>query len=202
MELLIMRNKNHEHEDQMHQPLLMGYGETYVKLAASRTIFFSEDVTKKSAAELSAMLLYYNHKDSEAPIALYLNSNGGDASGLANIYDVMQMITAPITTILMGKCYSAGAVILAAGAKGHRLALKSSKVMIHGIQFGFPLPDQDLTTSKNYFEYLTENNDTIMKILAKHTGHSLAKLKADCAQDKWLSAKQSLDYGIIDEIIG
>ena len=195
-----MQNKNYQ--EPMHAPLLMGYSDTYVKLSKSRVIFFSEDVTKKSAAELSAMLLYYDHKDNAAPIYLYLNSNGGDASGLANIYDVMQMISAPVCTILLGKCYSAGAVLLAAGEKGNRYALRSSKVMIHGIQVGFPLLGQDLTTSKNYYEYIKENNDNIMKILAKHTGHPLSKLKEDCREDVWLSAEAAKAYGLLDHIIG
>ena len=111
------------------------------------------------------------------------------------------MISAPIKTICIGKCYSAGAVILAAGTKGERYAFKSSKIMIHGIQFGFPLPGQDIINSKNYYDFIKENNDNIMKILANHTGHPLEKLKEDCKQDLWLDAKQALNYGIIDHII-
>ena len=196
-------SKSHSHDHEaIRQPFLMGYADTYLKLSKERVIFFSEDVTKKSAAELSAMLLYYDNEDHESEITLYLNSNGGDASGLSNIYDVMQMIQAPVKTVCLGKCYSAGAVILAAGTKGERYALKSSKIMIHGIQFGFPLPGQDIITSKNYYDYIKENNDIIMKILANHTGHPLEKLKEDCKQDLWMDAKQALQYGIIDQIIG
>lgn len=195
--------KNHSHDyEAIRQPFLMGYADSYLKLAKDRAIFFSEDVTKKSAAELSAMLLYYDNEDHESEITLYLNSNGGDAAGLSNIYDVMQMIQSPVKTICLGKCYSAGAVILAAGTKGERYALKSSKIMIHGIQFGFPLPGQDIITSKNYYDFVKENNDNIMKILAQHTGHPLEKLKSDCKEDVWMDAKQALQYGIIDQIIG
>lgn len=194
-------SKNHEHENPMRQPLLMGYADTYVKLSKDRVIFLSEDVTKKSAAELSALLLYYDNQDHESDISLYIHSNGGDAAGLANIYDVMQMIQAPIKTICVGKCYSAGAVILAAGTKGERYILKSAKVMIHGIQFGFPLPGQDIINSKNYLEFVKDNNDSIMKMLAKHTNHSLEKVKQDCTRDVWLDSKQALEYGIVDHII-
>lgn len=193
-------NKNHEHMA-MSVPSQTAYLETYIKLTKSRTIFLSEDVTKESAAQLSALLLYYDNKDHNEYINLYIHSNGGDSSGLANIYDVMQMIRAPIKTICIGKCYSAGAVILAAGTKGERYAFKSSKIMIHGIQFGFPLPGQDVINSKNYFNFAKENNDNIMKILANHTGHSLEKLKQDCSQDLWMNSKQALSYGIIDHII-
>jgi ATP-dependent Clp protease protease subunit len=193
-------NKNQE-QSMLKSPLFMGYSDTYIKLTKSRTIFLSEDVTKESAAQLSALLLYYDHESHDEYITIYIHSNGGDAAGLANIYDVMQLISAPIKTICLGKCYSAGAVILAAGDKGERYALKSSKIMIHGIQFGFPLPGQDIINSKNYYDFIKENNDNIMKILAYHTGHPLKKLKEDCTQDFWMDAKQALNYGIIDNII-
>lgn len=194
-----MTKLDHEHEPL--SPTVLGYAESYVKLANDRIIFLSEDVTKESASALSAMLLYYDNQDHEAPIDLYLNSNGGDASGLSNIYDVMQMISAPVKTICMGKCYSAGAVLLAAGSKGQRYAFKNSKVMIHGIQAVFPIPGHDVVNSKNYYKFLEENNDSIMKILAKHTGHSLEKIKQDCLRDVWLDAKQALEYGVIDHIM-
>lgn len=195
-----MNNHEHEHEP-LGIPLLMGYSDSYVKMSKSRSIFFSENVTKRAGAELSALMLYYDNMDHESPISLYLHSNGGDVSGLSNIYDVMQMITAPIKTILLGKCYSAGAIILAAGTKGERYALRSSKVMIHGVQFAFPLPGHDITTSKNYYEFVRDNNDNMMKMLAYHTNHTLAQIKNDTVQDNWMSAKVALDYGIIDHII-
>ncbi len=194
------KNKN-DHDVDESFLIKMRSVETYVKLSKDRTIFMSENVTKDVAAELSALLLYYDNEDHETPITLYLHSNGGDASGLSNIYDVMQMISAPVKTICLGKCYSAGAVILAAGSPGQRYALKSSKVMIHGIQFVFPIPGTDIIGSKNYYQFIDENNDNIMKILAYHTGHPLEKVKEDCKQDVWMDAKQALAYGIIDHII-
>jgi ATP-dependent Clp protease protease subunit len=113
----------------------------------------------------------------------------------------MQMISAPIKTVCIGKCYSAGAVLLAAGTKGERYAFKSSSVMIHGIQAVFPIAGHDMTASKNYFEHLESHNDNIMKMLAHHTGHSLAKVKEDCKKDIWMNATQALAYGLIDHIL-
>lgn len=191
-------NSSHEH---IRAPLLTGYADTYVKLAKHRILMVAEDVTDHMAAELSAMLLYFDNEDHEAPIEMYIHSNGGAVTGLLNIYDVMQMIQAPVKTVCVGKCYSAGAVLLAAGSKGERYAFKSSSVMIHGIQCGFPVPGHDITSSKNYYEYLMENNDNIMKILASHTGHTLEKVKQDCKEDVWMDAKQALTYGLIDHII-
>lgn len=189
------------HDEHEHRPAVFpGYAETYVKLAKDRVIFLNENVTKQSASDLSALLLYYDNFSDEE-ISIYLHCNGGDAAGLANIYDVMQMIKSPIKTICIGKCYSAAAVILAAGSPGGRYAFKHSKIMIHGIQAGFPIPGHDMTNSKNYYEFLKDNNDNIMKILARHTGHTLDKIKLDCSRDVWLDAKQALEYGIIDEVL-
>lgn len=176
------------------------YFETYVKASKSRVIFFSDIVTKKSAADLAAMLLYYDNLNHDN-IFLYINSPGGDASGLSCIYDIMQMIKSPIKTICMAKAYSAGAILLAAGTAGERYAFKNSEIMIHGIQCIFPLPGEDISNSKNYFSFLKDNDDKVMKILAHHTGYSLAKVKKDCEQDLWLSAPEALEYGIIDAII-
>lgn len=194
-----MKNIEHDHEH-ISMPFSY-YQETYIKLAKNRVIFLAENVTKETAAQLSAMLLYFDNEDHLAPIELYIHSNGGEVSGLANIYDVMQMISAPIKTVCVGKCYSAGAVLLAAGTKGQRYAFKNSSIMIHGIQCGFPIPGHDVVNSKNYYDFLRDNNDSIMKILAHHTNHSLEKIKQDCLQDVWMDAKQALEYGIIDHII-
>jgi len=191
-------SNNHEH---FHGPVLSGYAETHVKLAKHRIIFVAEDVTNVMATQLSAMLLYLDNEDHEQPIEMYIHSNGGDANGLANIYDVMQMIQSPIKTVCIGKCYSAGAVLLAAGTKGQRYAFKNSSVMIHGIQFGFPIPGHDVTDSQNFYDFVKSNNDNIMKILAHHTGHSLEKMKQDCKEDVWMTAEQAKSYGIVDHVV-
>lgn len=197
---MMVKRHNHEHEPLNH-PMLMGYNDVYSKMSKDRNIFLSEDITVRVAAELSALLFYYDAQDTEKQINLYIHTSGGSSSGLANIYDVMQMISAPIKTCLLGKCYSAGAFILAAGAKGKRYALRSSSVMIHGIQFAFPIINQDFTDSKNYLEFVKQENNSILEILAKHTGQTLEKIKTDCAQDYWMDAKEAKAYGIIDYII-
>lgn len=195
-----MKDKsNHDH---IVPPILRGYADTYVKLAKHRILFVSEDVSDTMAAELSAMLLYFDNENHDEPIEMYIHTNGGDVTGLANIYDVMQMIQSPIKTICIGKCYSAGAVLLASGTKGERYAFKNSSIMIHGIQFGFPIPGHDMTNSQSYYDFIDSSNDNIMKMLAHHTGQPLEKLKADCKEDRWLTAKEALDYGLIDHIIG
>ncbi len=96
------------------------YQDTYVKLGEARCIFLSEVFSKRVAAEVSAWLLYFNNENPKAPIFLYINSDGGDGAAQTNIYDVIHLISAPVHTICIGKCYSAGAFILAAGAPGER----------------------------------------------------------------------------------
>lgn len=193
--------KNNNDSEMFGVPVLPWVADTYIKLAKYRVISISENISDKMASELSALLLYFDNESHEELIEIYMHSNGGAATGLVNIYDVMQMISAPIKTVCIGKCYSAAAVLLAAGTKGERYAFKNSSIMIHGIQVGFPIIGHDMTASKNYLEFLDENNDIIMKMLAKHTGHTLKKVKEDCKQDVYMTAKEALNYGIIDYII-
>jgi ATP-dependent Clp protease, protease subunit len=198
----MLKNKSdHEHEQDFQPQLINSYIDTYSKLAKHRVIFVSEDINDVMAAQLSAMLLYLDNEGPGDPIEMYIHSNGGAVTGLLNIYDVMQMISSPIKTVCIGKCYSAGAVLLAAGTPGERYAFKNSSIMIHGIQCGFPIPGHDMTASKGYYDYLKDNNDNIMKILANHTNHTLEKIKNDCKEDVYMDAKQSLAYGLIDHII-
>jgi len=179
----------------------INYDDAYVRLSKNRIIFLNDDITKSLASELVALLLYYNNVDPYKDITLYINSNGGDIAGLINIYDIMQMIEAPIKTICLGSCYSAAAIILSAGTVGKRFAFKNSKIMIHGVQAEFPIPDHDMTNSKSYYEFLQESNDNVMKMLAKHTGQTLEKIQEDCKRDVWFNAREALNYGLIDGIL-
>jgi len=178
------------------------YANAYIGLTKARIIFVNEDITKDTASSLSALLLNYDNSNSELDIDMYINTNGGDSAALANIYDVMQMIKSPIKTICVGKAYSAGAVLLAAGTKGKRYIFEHAKVMIHGIQCLFPIAgDTDQVGSKNYFEFLNHHNDSIMKILAKHCDQPMAKVREDCKRDVFLDAKAAIKYGIVDHIL-
>lgn len=196
-----MKKRQEQEHDHMRSPILMGYSESYVKMTKDRAIFISEDVSDRMGADMSALMLYYDNQDHDEKINVYINTNGGAASGMANIYDVMQMVHAPVKTILVGKAYSAGAWILAAGTKGQRFALRSAKVMIHGSQFIFPIPGYDFSNSKNYLDFVNDENDAILQVMAKHTGQPFEKVKADCQTEKWMDAKEALAYGIIDHII-
>jgi len=178
------------------------YLETYVKLSKERVIFLSDDFTKEISSAVSALLLHYDNENNEDDINIYIHSSGGDGASLTNIYDVMQMINAPVKTICIGRCYSAAAVLLAAGTKGKRFIFKHARVMIHGIQCAFPIiTDVDQAGSSKYYDFLNKYNDNILSLVSKHTGQHLDKVKKDCKQDLYLDAKGALDYGLVDYII-
>jgi ATP-dependent Clp protease, protease subunit len=179
------------------------YYESYIRLAEHRAIFLTEEFSKELSAAITAFLMYYDHQDPKEDITIYINSNGGDASSLLNIYDVMQMIEAPVSTVCLGEAYSAGAFLLAAGAKGKRFAMPSSEIMVHSVQVSlFPMiREESSSETKNYLNFLNKTNDGIMKLFAKHTGQSISKVRKDCEKDFYLSAKEALKYGIIDGIL-
>ena len=191
-------NKNCDHPP-MKLPFILGYAESHVKMSKYRAIFLSEEITKSTASELSALLLYMDNKEQELPIQIYINSPGGCASSLIQILATMEIIKSPVHTIVVGKAYSAGAILLSAG--NERYALPSSKIMLHGVQYGFPIPGNDLTDNKSYYSFVNQSNDVIMKLMSKYTKQPLEKLKQDLSRELWLTATDAVAYGVIDGII-
>jgi len=179
---------------------ITSHSDIYEKFSHNRIIFLSEDITKKTGSIFSAFLLYYNSQSATKPIKIFINSEGGDATALLNIYDVLQMIKAPVETICIGKAYSSAAIILSAGAKGKRFATKNAHLMIHGLQI-----EMDMGT--NYDKIDTElkqleaDNRLLMNILARHTGKHYKTLEKDCKRDLFLDPGMAMEYGLIDHII-
>lgn len=193
-------NEN-EHSDPLSMFRPSKYFDTYVKLTTCRSIFITEDFSKEMAGAMTALLLHLDNESNE-DIQIYIHSNGGDAAALTNIYDVLQIIKSPISTICLGKAYSAGAFLLAAGTKGKRLAMEHSEIMLHSIQCLFPLPSKEHPIdAKSYYEFLKTVNNGVLDILVKHTGNTLEKIKEDCSKDFFLTAKEAKAYGIIDDIL-
>lgn len=195
--------KFHEHEEESMIPSMSKYAESYVKLTQERVIFLSEDFTKETSSAVSALLLHYDNLDQDEDITIYINSNGGDASAFTCIYDVMQMITAPVKTVCIGKAYSAGAYLLCAGTKGKRYIMPNAEVMIHRVQCGFPMINKTQVDHESYLSFLNLINDNIIKILAKHTGKTLKEIKEDFDKTRhiFLDPKQAVKYGIVDHIL-
>ena len=201
MELSKLKNNFHSYEPDPNEPTR--YGRTFIELTAGRSIFLNEPFTTEVASAMSALLIYYDTIDPNSDITIYINSSGGEEAALVHIYDIIKMLNADVRTVCVGKAYSAGAFLLAAGAKGKRFIFPNAKVMIHGVQVAFPIPgEDDPIGAQNYINFLESRNDRTLKLLAKDTGQPFEKIKEDCQRDVYLTALESIDYGIVDSIIG
>lgn len=189
-----MKKLNKLHEDCFEVGTESVYSSIYQRLASNRVIFLKEILTKEVASSISSLLIYYDNQSHDEEIFMYIHTDGGDVSAFFNIYDVMKLIKAPVTTICVGKAYSAGAFLLASGDK--RYMYKNSKVMIHGVQFTFPLDDN----SNTYYKFINDSNESLIKLLAKHTKQDLAKVRSDTSRDLFMNSSEAYKYGLIDEI--
>ncbi len=181
----------------------VGY-DIYSRLLKDRVIFVGGAegaVTTDSANALIAQLLYLDAEDNTKDINLYINSPGGMVTAGLAVYDTMQYIKSPITTICMGMAMSFGAVLLAAGSKGKRYALEHSRIMIHqpliyGGGISGQVTDIDLEAKE-----LIITKSKLADILAAHTGQPKDKIIADTERNYYMSAQEAKEYGIIDEVI-
>ena len=167
------------------------------RLLKERIIFLGGPVEDDIANLIIAQLLFLDSEDPEKEISLYINSPGGViTSGLA-IYDTMRYVRAPVSTICTGIAMSMGAVLLAAGAPGRRVALPHSRIMIHQGSGGFRGNTPDVFIQVKEMEQLVR---TTQEILAAHTGQPMDKVVKDTDRDLFLSPEQAVEYGIIDEV--
>jgi ATP-dependent Clp protease protease subunit len=169
----------------------------YSRLLKERIIFVGDAIEDHIANLVIAQLLFLESEDPEKDISLYINSPGGQVtSGLA-IYDTMQYVRAPVSTICIGMAASMAAVLLAAGAKGKRYALPNSRIMIHQGSGGFRGNAPDALIQMKEWEHLVRVNH---EILAQHTGQPLDKVIKDTERDYFMSPEVAKDYGIIDAV--
>ena len=145
-----------------------------------------------------AQLLYLEAKDPEKDISLYINSPGGSVTAGMAIFDTMNFIKCDVSTICIGMAASMGAFLLAAGAKGKRLALPNSEIMIHQPLGGMQGQASDI---KIHADHIMRTRDTINRILAAETGKSLEEIARDTDRDNFMSARQAMEYGLIDKVI-
>src|SRR6476620_4246441 len=170
----------------------------YSRLLKDRIIFLGTPVDDQVANAIIAQMLFLEHDDPNADIRLYINSPGGVVySGLA-IYDTMQMIKPDVSTLCIGMSASMAAVLLAGGAKGKRLALPNSRVMIHQGSAGFrgAVPDIEVVARETLS--LTTK---LTEIMATHTGQPFDKVKRDTERDYYMTALEAKEYGIVDEVL-
>jgi ATP-dependent Clp protease protease subunit len=169
----------------------------YSRLLKERIIFLGEPIEDHIANLVIAQLLFLESEDPTKDISLYVNSPGGVVtSGLA-IYDTMQYLKAPVSTICIGQAASMASVLLAAGAKGKRFALPNSRIMIHQGSAGFRGNTPDVEIQMREVMHLTER---LTGILAAHTGQPPEKVKSDSERDFYMGAEEAKAYGLIDEV--
>jgi ATP-dependent Clp protease protease subunit len=170
----------------------------YSRLLKERVIFLVGPVNDMSANLVVAQLLFLEAENPDKDIALYINSPGGSVTAGMSIYDTMQFIKADVSTLCIGQAASMGAFLLAAGAKGKRFSLPNSRVMIHQPSGGFQGQSTDIEIHAKEILYLRARlND----ILAHHTGKTAAEIDRDTERDNFMSATQSVEYGMIDKVI-
>ncbi len=170
----------------------------FSRLLQNRIIFIGSEINDTVASLVIGQLFYLQGEDPDKDIEMYINTMGGEVPAGLAIYDTMQIVRPDIRTYCVGKACSMGAVLLAGGARGKRAALPNSRVMIHqplGGAYG-AVSDVDIFTRE-----LLRTRDRINEILAYHTGQDVETIKRDTERDRWMTAEEAKEYGIVDEVL-
>lgn len=174
------------------------YSDLFSALLEDRIIFLSEQVTDAVASSVVAQLLYLENRDPEKDIFLYINSPGGSVTAGMAIYDTMQHIKPDVNTICVGMAASMGAFLLAGGAKGKRMALSNSEVMIHQPSAGTHGQVTDMVLHVKHFE---RNKNRMNRIMAANVGRSEDEVSKACERDNFMTSEEALSFGLIDKIL-
>lgn len=170
----------------------------YSRLLKDRIIFLGAPIDDVFANVVIAQLLFLEAEDPEKDINLYINSPGGSVTAGLGIYDTMQYVKPPISTICLGQAASMGAFLLSAGAKGKRYALPNARVMIHQPMGGF---QGQATEIDIHAKEILKIREKLNQILSQHTGQPLEKIAQDTERDYFMSGVEAKEYGLIDEVI-
>jgi ATP-dependent Clp protease protease subunit len=170
----------------------------FSRLLNDRIIFLSEEVNDTTASLIVAQLLYLENQDPDKDIQFYINSPGGSVTAGMAIYDTMQYIKCDVNTICVGMAASMGAFLLAAGAKGKRMALPNAEIMIHQPSAG---TQGQITDMAIHMKRLQTIKDRMNRILSEKTGKSLEEVTAACERDNFMTAEEAMAFGLIDEIV-
>jgi ATP-dependent Clp protease protease subunit len=171
----------------------------FSRLLEERIIFLAGPVTDMNANLVIAQMLYLASKDSKRDIKLYINSPGGSVTAGLAIYDTMQFIRCPVSTICIGLTASMAAVILAAGTKGKRYSLPNAEILLHQVAGGMQGQATDIEITA---KQIMKMKESLNKILSRHTGQPISKVEKDTDRDFYLTAEEAKKYGLIDEVIG
>jgi len=170
----------------------------YSRLLKDRIVFLGHQVTDEVANLVTAQLLFLESEDPEKEINFYINSPGGSVTAGLAIYDTMQFIKPPVSTLCLGQAASMGALLLLAGQKGRRYALPHSRIMIHQPLGGAQGQATDIDIQAREILRMREE---INNIIVRHTGQQLKKIEKDTDRDLFLTPEQAVEYGLIDEVI-
>lgn len=170
----------------------------YSRLLKERIIFLGGPINDSVANAVIAQLLFLEKEDSKKDIMLYINSPGGSVTAGLAIYDTMQYVKSPVSTICVGMAASMGAVLLAAGKKGKRYSLPNSDILLHQVMGGAEGQAADVEITARH---IIKIKDKLNHILAKHTGQTLGKVEKDTDRDFYMTADEAKQYGLIDETI-
>ena len=170
----------------------------YSRLLQDRIVFLGGEIDSNMANLIVAQLLFLEADDPDKDISLYINSPGGSVTAGMAIFDTMRYIKAPVSTICIGMAASMGAFLLSSGAKGKRIALPNSEIMIHQPLGGAQGQASDVAI---HAEHLLKTRTKLNSILAECTGQPIERIEQDVERDHFLSAQEALDYGLIDTII-
>lgn len=170
----------------------------YSRLLKDRIIFLGDGIDDGIANTVIAQMLFLESQDKEKDIKLYINSPGGSVTAGMAIYDTMQYIKSPVSTICIGMAASMAAVLLSAGEKGKRFILPNSEVMIHQVMGGV---EGQATDIKIRAERIIKMKDRLNQILSKHTGQLLEKVEKDTDRDYFMTPAEAVTYGLVDKVI-
>jgi len=180
------------------RPLNVASMDVFSRLMMDRIIFMGEQVNDYVANIVTAQLLFLDSTDRSRDIQMYINSPGGSVYAGLGIYDTMQFVSPDVATICTGMAASMGAILMAAGVKGKRSALKHSRIMLHQPSgaIGGQATDIGITAKE-----IKKIKHELYHIIAQHSGQDIAKVEVDCDRDFWMTAEESKAYGLIDEVL-
>lgn len=167
-------------------------------LLENRIVFLIGEISYARAAEVIMKMLYLDNQKRGSEISLYINSPGGSVDDTMAIYDTIRFVSSPIATYCIGRAQSGAAIILAAGTKGSRFALPHAKVMLHQVWGGVSGQAADI---KIQAEEILKAKTMVNEILAKHTGQPIDKIAAETERDRYMTAEEAQQYGLIDEVL-
>lgn len=180
------------------RPMNIAQMDVFSRLMMDRIIFLGEGINDYVANIITAQLLFMESVDRTRDIQMYINSPGGSVYAGLGVYDTMQFISPDVSTICTGMAASMGAVLLCAGVKGKRTALKHSRIMLHQPSGGIGGQATDIEITAREIKKLKIE---LYEVIAQHSGKEIEQVSADCDRDFWMKAEEAKEYGLVDEVL-